>query len=168
MTAGEPAEAGEVCHMPQWDEMDELDLDIIRELQKDARMHFNKIAPKLGVTEGTVRNRVKSLIDRGILVLEARVNPTALANSAAALVGLNLEKRNQVEVMKRIEALPGVTSVWNTTGRFDLFFEVMMDSLKELNSFLFQNDQGIEKVGGILSSETFVLLDSSTKYFKIR
>lgn len=154
--------------MPVPDELDDLDLDIIRELQKDARMHFNKIAPKLGVTEGTVRNRVKSLLERGILVLEARINPTALQSSAAALVGLNLEKRNQVEIMKRIEAIPGITSVWNTTGRFDLFFEVMVESLKELNAFLFSNDGGIEKVGGILSSETFVLLDSTTKYFKIR
>ena len=150
------------------DEIDDLDANIIRELQKDARMHLKKIASKLGVAESTIRNRVNRLTQRGILILEARVNPMAFENSIAALVGLQLEKRNQREVMKKIESIPGVTSVWNTTGRFDLFFEVMVDSRKELNTILFEKGQGLEKVGGIVSSETFILLESNTKYYKLK
>jgi Lrp/AsnC family transcriptional regulator for asnA, asnC and gidA len=149
-------------------EIDNLDIEIIRELQKDARMHYKKIASKLGVAEGTIRNRVGRMTQSGFLILEARVNPMALKSSIAALVGLKLEKRNQIDIMKKIEKIPGVTSVWSTTGRFDLFFEIMVDSLKELNSILFRKDQGVEKIGGILSSETFVLLESNTKYYKIR
>lgn len=149
-------------------EIDNLDAGIIQELQKDARMHYKKIASKLGVSEGTIRNRTNSLVERDVLILEARVNPMVFENSMAVVVGLKLEKRNQVEVMKKIENLLDVTSVWNTTGRFDLFFEIMVDSRKELNLILFDKDHGLEKIKGIVSSETFVLLDSRTKYFKLK
>ena len=154
--------------MSSKDEIDKLDISIIRELQKDARMHFKKIAAKLGVAEGTIRNRTNRLIRNGVLILEARVNPIKFENSIAALVGLRLKERNQQEVMKKIKKIPGITSVWNSAGRYDLFFEVMTDSLEELNLLLFGENQGLEKIGGILSSETFILLESYNKYYKIK
>lgn len=54
----------------------------------------------------------------------------ALRSSIAALVGLRLEKINQAEIMEKIETLPGVTSVWRTTGRFDFFLKSWQVHLK--------------------------------------
>jgi DNA-binding Lrp family transcriptional regulator len=68
-------------------------------------------------------------------------------------------------MIKKIEKIPWITSVWNASGRFDLFFEVMVDSLESLNDALFKND--LEKIGGISYTETFIILSSNTKYFKI-
>lgn len=67
--------------------------------------------------------------------------------------------------MRQIEKIPNVTSVWNATGRYDLFFEVMVDSLQDLNEVLFLRD--LANIGGIASTETFVLLSSRTKYLKL-
>ncbi len=105
------------------------------------------------------------MTSNGILKLEARVNPTVVPGKIAALVGLNLEKRSQVDKMREIEKIPSVTSVWNATGRFDLFFEVMVDSLQELNEILFEKD--LNDIGGISHSETFVMLSSQTKFLKL-
>ena len=58
---------------------------------------------RLNVAEGTVRNRVKRLIDSDILNLRARVNPFSLPNKVAAIVGVNLKERNHEEKMKQIE-----------------------------------------------------------------
>ena len=49
------------------EELDEIDLKIIRYLQKDGRMTFVTIADELGITESTVRRRVTSLLERDIL-----------------------------------------------------------------------------------------------------
>jgi Lrp/AsnC family transcriptional regulator for asnA, asnC and gidA len=147
-------------------EIDSIDKKIILELQEDARTHYKEIAKKLKISEGTVRNRIIRLIDRDILKLQARVNPMALPNKIPALVGLNLEQRSQVEKMREIERIPGVTSVWNAIGRFDLFFEIMADSLNELNGILFEKD--LNGIGGISHSETFILVSSQTKYFKLK
>ncbi len=146
-------------------EIDNLDRKIILELQEDARRQFKIIAGKLEVSEGTIKNRVERLIKQDILKLEARVNPFALPRRISAIVGVNLIERNHEEIIKKIEKISWVTSVWNASGRFDLFFELMVDSLESLNDALFKNE--LEKIGGISYTETFIILSSNTKYFKI-
>jgi Lrp/AsnC family transcriptional regulator, regulator for asnA, asnC and gidA len=145
--------------------IDELDKKIILELQGDARASFKDIARKLRVSEGTARNRVMRLIGAGILKLQARVNPFAFSHKISALVGVNLKERHPEKQMEEIKKIPCVTSVWNATGRYDLFFEVMVDSLKELNEVLLKIDR--DYVRGISQTETFITLSSDTKFFKL-
>jgi len=146
-------------------ELDHLDRKIILDLQQDARRPFSLIAGRLQVSESTVANRVKRLRDNGVLKLEARVDPGRLAHRVAALVGLNLERRTHQQTIRQIEEIPGVTSVWSTTGKYDLFIEVMFESMEEFNDFLFR--KGLSGIEGILSTESFLMLESRTKYFKI-
>jgi Lrp/AsnC family transcriptional regulator, regulator for asnA, asnC and gidA len=144
---------------------DEIDRKIILELQEDARKQFKIIAKKLNVSEGTIKNRVTRLKNRGILKLEARVDPFALSNKISVLVGVNLKERDHETKIKEIEKIPAVTAVWNATGRFDLFFEIMVDSLNSLNDVLFRNN--LKEIGGVRYTETFVTLSSNTKFFKL-
>ncbi len=146
-------------------DIDELDKKIILDLQEDARKPYKDIATKLDISEGTVKNRVTRLINRGVLKLEARVNPFALPHKISAIVGVNLKEREHEETMKKIKNIPGVTSVYNASGHFDLFFEIMVDSLDSLNDILFKKD--LKEVSGISYTETFVILSSTTKYFKL-
>jgi Lrp/AsnC family transcriptional regulator for asnA, asnC and gidA len=145
--------------------IDDLDRKIILALQKDARRPYKDIAKMLRVSEGTIKNRVTRLISRGILKLEARVNPFALPNRISAIVGVNLKERTHEKKIKEIEKIPGVTSAWNAAGRFDLFFEIMVDSMQSLNDILFRKD--LKRIGGISYTETFITLYSNTKYFKL-
>jgi DNA-binding Lrp family transcriptional regulator len=46
--------------------IDELDRQLILELQKDGRQQYVDLARKLGVVEGTVRKRVKRLLQRNL------------------------------------------------------------------------------------------------------
>jgi Lrp/AsnC family transcriptional regulator for asnA, asnC and gidA len=151
--------------MTSTDGIDSLDRQIILELQEDARAPFKKIAKHLKVSEGTVRNRVNRLIEKGVLKLQARVDPFRLPNKISAIVGVNLQKRDHETKMKEIARIPCVTSVWNATGRYDLFFEVMVDCLEDLNDVLFRKE--LKAIGGISTTETFVTLSSDTKYFKL-
>ncbi len=146
-------------------DIDALDRKIILELQEDARRPYKDIAGKLNVSEGTIKNRVTRLINRGVLKLEARVNPFALPNHISAIVGVKLKERNHEKKIKEIEKISGITCAWNATGRFDLFFEIMVDSMNSLNDILFRKD--LKKIGGISYTETFITLYSNTKYFKL-
>ena len=145
--------------------LDQLETKIIHALQKDARRPFKSIAKELDVSEGTIGNRVKRLVNKGILRLEARINPFALSNKVAALVGANLKERSHKETIKQIEALPNVNAVWATTGKYDIFIEVLVDSINELNNFIFES--GLDQVKNVASTETHIMLFSNTKYFKI-
>jgi Lrp/AsnC family transcriptional regulator for asnA, asnC and gidA len=146
-------------------DIDDLDKRIILELQEDARRPYKEIAKKLGVSEGTVRNRVNRLVDRGVLKLQARVDPFAFPHKISALVAVSLKERESDTTMAEIEEIPCITSVWNATGRYDLFCEVMVDSLEDLNDILFR--KVLRDIKGIGSTETFVTLCSRTKYFKL-
>ena len=146
-------------------DIDKLDRNIILELQEDARRPYKKIAKSLQVSEGTIRNRVARLLERGILKLEARVDPFAFPHKISAIVGVTLKERDHEQKMKEIEKIPYVTSVWNATGRYDLFFELMVDSLDDLNDVLFRHD--LKNIGDIAITETFVTLWSRTKFFKL-
>ncbi len=145
--------------------IDELDTQIILALQKDARMPYKTIAKNLGVSEGTISNRVNRMTQKGILKLEARVNPFAMPNKVAALLGINLKHRTHAKAIKAIKALPNVNAVWVTTGKYDIFVEVMADSINDLNDFLF--DRGFNHIEEIEITETHIILHSDTKFFKI-
>lgn len=145
--------------------LDELETKIILALQKDARTPFKTIAKELGVSEGTISNRVNRLTQQGILKLEARVNPFVLSGKVAALLGINLKHRTHAKAVKAIQSLPYVNAVWVTTGKYDIFVEVLADSINDLNDFLF--DRGFNHIDEIEFTETHIMLHSETKYFKI-
>jgi len=58
--------------------IDKLDRKLIEELQKDGRESYTELAGKLGITEGTVRKRVRNLVDRGIMKIVAVTNASEL------------------------------------------------------------------------------------------
>ena len=145
--------------------LDELEIQIILALQEDARKSYKSIAKDLGVAEGTVSNRVNRLIQQGILKLEARVNPFAMSNKVAAILGINIKRNHHTKAVKEIMALSNVNAVWVTTGKYDIFVEVMSDSIKELNVFIFEG--GLSNIEGIDATETHIILHSDSKFFKI-
>lgn len=147
-------------------DLDDLEIAIITALQTDARKSFKSIAADLNVSESTISNRVNRLIQKDILKLEARINPFNLKNKVAALVGINLKHRSHAQTLKQIEKLPGVSSVWVTTGKYDLFAEVIADSINDLNDFIF--GAGLSKIDNITFTETHIMLHSDTKFFKIK
>ena len=146
--------------------IDALDRGIILELQEDARRPYKEIAAKLSVSESTISNRVNRLLRSGILKLEARVDPFRLTNKIAAVIGIKLERRGHLQAIDEISKLPNVSAVYVATGKYDLFIEVMEDSIADLNEFLFHRSQ-LSKVKNIEATETFILLSSSTKFFKL-
>jgi Lrp/AsnC family transcriptional regulator for asnA, asnC and gidA len=148
------------------DSIDELDRQIILELQEDARRPYKVIAAKLNVSESTIGNRVSRLLRTGILKLEASVDPFQLSNKVAAVVGIKLERRGHLQAIEEIKKIPAVSSVYAATGEYDLFIEVMVDSIAHLNDFLFHKSQ-LSKIKNIVATETFILLSSNTKFFKL-
>jgi Lrp/AsnC family transcriptional regulator for asnA, asnC and gidA len=146
--------------------IDDLDRGIILELQEDARRPYKEIAAKLNVSESTISNRVNRLLRADILKLEARVDPFQLANKVAAIIGIKLQRRGHPQAADEISKIPGVSSVYVATGKYDLFIEVMEDSIAGLNDFLFNRSQ-LSKIKNVEATETFILLSSNTKFFKL-
>lgn len=145
--------------------LDDIDRGIIEELQINGRESYKSIARKLGVSDGTVRLRTERMIRKGYMRISASVNPLFFENTVTSLVCLSLERRADRKLMEQLAALPGVQSVINATGRFDLMVEVSVSSRKALRSFLV--DQ-LSDIGGIVATESFVYLEATNKWVELR
>jgi Lrp/AsnC family transcriptional regulator, regulator for asnA, asnC and gidA len=122
----------------------------------------NTIARALGISEGTVRARLKRLKESGVLQIMALINPDVLENKQLVVVAMRVAESKLLErKAEELAELPNVLSVSIASGRYDLIAEVLLDSNRGLVRFLTEELSTIE---GILSSESFILLKNYRKY----
>ena len=140
---------------------DTLDWKIINILSKKY-MPNSTVAKKLGVTEGTIRQRLKRLQNGSVLKIRALRDPNILENQQLAIVAATLMEAKYLDQKAReISALENVLSVSIVSGRYDFLIEVLAKSNKGLVSFLTKKLSTIE---GISKTETFVVLKSYEKW----
>lgn len=143
-------------------ELDEIDRGIVAALRADGRTNNSVIAARLGIAEGTVRQRMRKLTEAGVVRISALVNPEIISEHQLCMVGLKLSDSKRLESSAaEISQLPEVRSVAIVTGRYDLLAEVLVDSNHGLIRFL---SESLAKVVGIESTETFLLLKTYDKW----
>ena len=136
--------------------VDDLDLNIIQILEKDGRKSYTDIAKQLGVVEGTVRKRVKNLLDDKMIRISATPNPRELGFNVIAVMGLQVQMSALRHVSQILEAKANVQWLAFVTGRYDLIAIVVEKSTEDLSSFI---EKEISAIPSITRTETFVNLD---------
>ncbi|MFQ6122470.1 MAG: Lrp/AsnC family transcriptional regulator [Dehalococcoidales bacterium] len=136
--------------------MDELDRKLILELQKDGRKGYVDLASKLGVVEGTVRKRVKHLLDRNIMKIVAVPNLSELGYRFVSIMGLQVSVADLRKVATNLAQNPHVCFLAFVTGRFDLIAIIVTRSSEEYSHFW---ERELSTIPGILRTEGFVNLD---------
>jgi Lrp/AsnC family transcriptional regulator, regulator for asnA, asnC and gidA len=140
---------------------DETDWKIISIL-KEGYVPNNTIALELGVSEGTVRARLKKLKEAGILQIRALINPDVLENKQLVIVAMRVAESKLLDrKAEELSRLKNVLSVSIASGRYDLIAEVLLDSNRGLVQFLTEE---LSTVEGILASESFIMLKNYGKY----
>jgi Lrp/AsnC family transcriptional regulator for asnA, asnC and gidA len=136
-------------------ELDPLDQQLITLLQTNGRASNIELAKQIGVSEGTIRRRFRSLIKDKIIKVVAIPDPAKLGRSTSALVGLQVDPAEVDPVANKLAAIPEVQYVSVTTGAFDIFVWVALSSPEELSSFLRLQ---VGSIQGVRRTETFVNL----------
>lgn len=136
--------------------IDDINVSIINHL-RDGRVPFKKIAEELGVSEGTIRSRVKKLQDEGILEITGLINPDVLPDKYVVMVGVKLKDMDLVKKAEEFSTLKGVISVCVVTGRFDLMLTVMLK--KNFGMLEFYTNE-VSQIESVRSVETFVVYKS--------
>lgn len=137
-------------------ELDPTDRALIAELQRDARQSNQAIANTLGVSEGTVRARIKRLEDEGVVRITTIQNIEALGDQAAAYLWITCD-RSRLEVLGRqLRDDPSVGFAASTLGRADLLAIVFRNSPAELVRFV---DDVIKRLPGVIDVRTEPILE---------
>ena len=135
--------------------MDELDRKIIALLQMDGRASNAKIAREVGVSEGTVRRRLRRLIQDDVVNVVAVPNLEKLGYATTALIGLQTGPGKSDAVAEAIATLQESHYVAVTTGAYDVFVWAGLESAEGLGQFL-RTKIGV--IDGVQRTETFVNL----------
>jgi Lrp/AsnC family transcriptional regulator for asnA, asnC and gidA len=133
--------------------LDGIDKSIIRELQVDARQSYLSLGKKIGASEGTIRNRVKLELERGIIKLRAVLNPTKIGFDFTCVIGLEIAIEKLREAGSTLAENPNVYFLVGTTGTFDLIAIVVFHNTNEFDQFM---KDTISRLPGIRRTQTFV------------
>lgn len=133
--------------------LDRLNMKIIGHLQ-EGRKSFKKIAVALGVSENTVKARVRKLETEGILRIAGFVDPEAMDGHQIVYIGVKLKDMDYPAKGREISQLSRVVSVGVVTGRYDLIVTVHLKSDFGLLEFLGEELGQIERIESI---ETYMV-----------
>ncbi len=139
------------------DSLDTTDQALIALLRQDARTNVAILARKLGVSRGTVTNRITRLEDAGVIVgYTVRLRPDAEPNDIRAWMSIAVEGNETRVVVASLLGEPGVASLHDTNGRWDLLAELRANNLTALSQVL----ERIRLIRGISSTETSIHLQT--------
>ena len=137
--------------------MDETDHHLLSLLRQDARLSVAALAQKLDVSRGTVSNRIRRLEDEGVIVgYTVRLRPDVQHNAIKAWMSIAVEGNQTRTVIASLLGEPGVASLHDTNGRWDLLAELRAGSLQELAKVL----ERIRLLKGISNTETSIHLET--------
>lgn len=138
--------------------MDSIDHQLIAHLRHNARASVATLATRLGVSRGTVTNRIRKLEDSGVIVgYTVRLRPERdTGGGLQAWISISIEGNDARRVTTSLLGEPSVLALHSTNGRWDLLAELQVDSLAELAHGL----ERIRLIKGISNTETSIHLET--------
>ncbi len=137
--------------------MDTTDQALVALLRQDGRASVSALAASLGVSRGTVQNRIERLVERGTIQgFTVRLRPDVAGQGVRAIMMIEVRGDRSAAVLRALRALVEVSCVHTTNGRWDVVVELGADSLERFDAVL----RRIRQIEGVANSETSILLSS--------
>lgn len=130
--------------------MDEIDRSILDLLQDDGRAPYTDIAEELGVSEGTVRNRVERMVEDG--TIERFTVEVGGEHEIEAFV--MAEVSTAADMQGVVESVAGDMDVYELAGDQDLLVRLSRKSAEEVNEAV----DSIRDIDGVDSTHTYMVL----------
>ncbi len=132
--------------------LDALDRAIVGWLAKDARISNRQLAGELGVTEGTVRGRIKRMEEEKQIRLTAVTNIDRFRDATLAYIWIEVERSGQTrQVAERLSRIPELGFVGVMLGRSDILAITMVRNTEHLADFI---HRCISPIAGVRRTES--------------
>lgn len=141
-------------------EIDNVDLNILNILTKDAKKPYTEVARKVHVSGGTVHVRMNKMEDAGIVegsTLE--LNYKMLGYTLTAFLGIYLSRSSLYdEVFEQLKLIDEIVTIHYTTGNYSMFLKLVCKDTAHLKDILHDK---IQKIDGLVRTETIISLEES-------
>ncbi len=136
--------------------LDNVDLQILRALQENARLTTKELAAQVHLSTTPVFERMKRLEREGFILKYAAVlDAGKLGRGFTVFCSVKLKQmtrsvaRNFISVIKDI---PQVAECYNISGEYDYLLKIQATDMKYYNEFIINVLGNIDSIGSVLSS----------------
>ncbi len=140
--------------------MDSKDGQILRLLQKNAKISNVKLAEEIGLTPPATSERVKKLEETGLIEgYHARLDGNKLGYKVPVLIAISLVRHQEKDIkdfVRFLKTTPEITHYYHVTGAYDYLLQINMKDINDLRDFLINKLTGKK---GINKAETFLIMD---------
>ncbi|MBM13120.1 MAG: AsnC family transcriptional regulator [Halieaceae bacterium] len=141
-------------------QLERIDRNIIRLLQKNARMPHTELARKVGLTTTPCKERVRRLESDGVIQrYQAVLNPEALDRGLVVFVQIRLNRTSQdifEEFTARAVDLPEVQECYLVSGNFDYLLKARVADMSAYRTLL---GETLLTLPGVLESTSYVVME---------
>jgi DNA-binding Lrp family transcriptional regulator len=132
--------------------LDATDEKILELLKGNSRMPFLEIAKKLGISEGSVRRRVKKMVESGTI---ARFTIEVRRGGVKALTLIVIDPNVPTErVVDSLSKVGGAQVIYEITGEYDAATVIAADSITQVNKSI----EEIRRIPGVMKTYTTIIL----------
>jgi len=131
--------------------LDAVDWDIIRACRYAPKISNAAIGRQLGISEATVRRRLRALADAGILRFATLVDPSVSEDSVEVLIGVKIDPQRVLPVGNEIAAMREVRYAAVTSGEYDLWIASTFPTAVQWIAFRAR----LHGLDGVLDTTTF-------------
>lgn len=142
--------------------LDDFDIQIIRQLEIDGRKAFSAIATELGISNTMVHQRVNRLTEQGILRgIKPVLDEKKIGYDWGAFTGITLEKDHDSErIIEALKNIPEVTECYYITGTYTLYLRIIAKNHEDMRRILYDK---IDNIAGIAKTDSIIELGCAFK-----
>jgi Lrp/AsnC family transcriptional regulator, regulator for asnA, asnC and gidA len=135
--------------------LDVIDRELVAALKEDGRMSYTQLAERLGVAEGTARNRLNRLVESGTIRIGPIVDQSVIGYRLNVWIGVRCRPGTLRRVAEGLATFHAVRYVGACTGAYDVICEAVFLSQDEMLGFL---ETELAAVDGVTHTESSVVL----------
>jgi Lrp/AsnC family leucine-responsive transcriptional regulator len=147
--------------------MDKTDLEILKILQKKARVPNVEVARTIGMAPSAVLERIKKLEARKIIQgYEVRLNPEMFGGAMIAFVSIQVTRPSRIrETGEQLATIEQVQEVHYLAGGDTLMLKIKTSGNTALEELI---QSRIADVSGVKATKTFIVLSTFKESAKIK
>ena len=144
------------------DILDEFDISIIKELEKDGRMAFSAIAANLKISNTMVHQRINRMMEQGVISgIKPIIQEKKIGYDWASFTGITLNKDSDSDrIIEALKDIPEITECYYVTGSFTLYIKIIATNHEHMRRILYEK---IDSIPGIAKTDSIIELGCAFK-----
>ncbi len=129
--------------------LDQLDIQLIEQLELDARQTYKELAVKLKVSSHTIASRVQRLLEGGAIKTVCWSDPISLGYNFRVMFAIYTQPGQDDNVADKLADSTHISAVHMGTGRFSIIAWALFRTGDDLSKFISQELKAIPEISHV-------------------